>query len=152
MLVSVFGVFLAATAATQAQTATVVSTTVRESLNFASHTCQAVEAVTFTGTQDTVYEVVNDGSGELKLVAHSNWENVLGTSASGRLFRGTNLSDETLDITSLPSEQTISVSQRWLGSGEDSPSMVYTLKYRITIASNGNVTSHKDRENVECRQ
>jgi hypothetical protein len=134
-----------------AQTATIVSTTIKEPLNFVSATCDSLEPVTFTGTQDTLYEVVNDGTGVFTLKVHANWENVIGSVAGGRAFSGTNVSDETIDLDRLPSEQTVTVDQRWLGKG-DAPNLVYTLKFNITVATDGTVTSSKFSEAVECKQ
>jgi hypothetical protein len=152
ILALAFGIFLiAGTSVTMAQTATTVSTTIKEPLNFVSTTCDTLEPVTFTGTQDTLYEVVNDGTGVFTLKVHSNWENVIGSIASGRAFSGSNVSDETIDLGSLPTEQTITVDQRWLGKG-DAPNLVYTLKFNIKVAADGTVTSSKSSEVVECTQ
>src|SRR5258705_611590 len=68
VLAFAFGVFLlAGTNVTIAQTATTVSTTIKEPLDFASQTCGVVEPINFTGTQDTLYEVVNDATGRFTL-------------------------------------------------------------------------------------
>ena len=153
ILLFAFGVFfVAARNTTMAQTATTITTTVNQPINFAAQTCDTTEPISFTGTQDTVYEVVNDGTGVLKLQIHSSWENVLGTTAGGHLFRGTNMSDENIDLDSLPSDQTVTMDQLWIGRAIDSTNMVYTLTFKITIGADGKVTAQKNSEIVECKQ
>ena len=148
-----FGVFLIAAADTSmAQTATSVSTTIKQPLNFIAQTCNTPESITFTGTQDTIYEVVNDGTGVFKLNVHSTWENVIGTAVSGQKYLGTNISDETIDLDSLPSEQVITFDQHWLGKGDNALNMVYTLTFNVKIAADGTVTATKTSEIVECKQ
>jgi hypothetical protein len=150
VLAVAFGVFLlAGTNATIAQTATTVSTTIKEPLDFASQTCGVVEPIKFSGTQDTLYEVVNDGTGRFTLKINSDWQNVVGITPGGLTFRGTNTSDETIDLDSLPGEQDITVNQRWMGKDE-TPNLVYTLKYNIKIDADGKVTSSKSGETVKC--
>jgi hypothetical protein len=152
ILVVAFGVFLTAGAnVTMAQTATTVSTTIKEPLNFAAQTCDTLQPITFTGTQDTVYDVVNDGTGVLTLKVHASWENVVGMIAGGRTFAGLSTSDETIELDSLPSEQTVTVNQRWIGK-DDGPNLVYTLKFNLKIGADGTVTSSKSSEVVECKQ
>jgi hypothetical protein len=150
VLAFAFGVLLlVGTNVTIAQTATTVSTTIKEPLDFASQTCGVVEPIKFTGTQDTLYEVVNDGTGRFTLKVTSNWQNVVGTTPGGLTFQGTNTSDETIDLDSLPSEQAITVNQRWMGK-DDTPNLVYTLKFNIKIDADGKVTSTKSSETAEC--
>jgi len=144
--------FMAGTKSVMAQSATTVTTTIKEPLNFVGNSCDTLEPITFTGRQNTVYEVVNDGLGNLKVHIHSNWQEVSGTTASGRSYRGTNTSNETIDIDSLPSEHTITVNQRWIGKGKGVPNLIYNLRFNIRIDANGNVTSQKDSETVECKQ
>jgi len=144
--------FIAAGDTSMAQTATSVSTTVKQPLNFAAQTCNTPEPITFTGTQDTIYEVVNDGTGVFKLNVHSSWENVIGTAVSGLKYIGTNISDETIDLDSLPSEQVITFDQHWLGKGSDALNMVYTLTFNVKIDADGKVTATKTSEIVECKQ
>jgi len=153
ILAFAFGVlFIAATDVTMAQTATSVSTTIKQPLSLIAQTCDTPEPVTFTGTQDTLYEVVNDGTGVLKLNIHSSWENVIGTALSGHKYAGTNVSDEALDLDSLPGEQVITVSQRWLGKASEALNMIYTLTFNVKIGADGKVTSAKASEIVECKQ
>ena len=152
ILAVAMGVCLAASAnVTMAQTATTVSTTIKEPLNFVAQTCDTLQPITFTGTQDMVYEVVNDGTGVLTLKVNSNWENVVGTIAGGLTIAGVSTSDETIDLDSLPSEQTVTVYQRWMGKN-DAPNLVYTLKFNLKVAADGTVTSTKSSEVVECNQ
>lgn len=136
--------------AAMGQTATSINTTIKEPLNFVSTTCDTLEPVTFTGSQETVYELVNDGAGVLSLNLHSDWQNVLGTTVTGLVYHGTSTFDTTIDVESLPSEQTVTLSHRWLGKN-DAPTMVYTLKFKVNIAANGSVTSQKTSEIVECQ-
>src|SRR5712691_10900014 len=90
LFVVLLGVLVMAGAkSTMAQTATTVTTTIKQPLNFAGKTCDLLEPVTFTGSQDTIYEVVNDGAGSLKLNIRSNWQNVSGSTPSGRQYLGT---------------------------------------------------------------
>ena len=153
ILVVAFGVFLTAGAnVTMAQTATTVSTTIKEPLNFAAQTCDTLQPITFTGTQDTLYEVVNDGTGVFKLNVHSSWENVVGTALSGHKYIGTNVSDETIDLDSLPGEQVITFDQHWLGKGSEALNMIYTLTFNVKIDADGKVTAAKTSEIVECKQ
>ena len=153
ILAFAFGVlFIAATDTGMAQTATSVSTTVKQPLNFMAQTCNTPEPITFTGTQDTIYEVVNDGTGVFKLNVHSSWENVIGTTLTGNKYIGTNISDETIDLDSLPSEQVITFDQHWLGKGTDALNMIYTLTFNVKIDADGKVTAAKTSEIVECKQ
>jgi hypothetical protein len=150
VLAFAFCVFLlAGTNVTTAQTATTVSTTIREPLDFASQTCGVIEPIKFTGTQDTLYEVVNDGTGRFTLKVNSDWQNVVGITPGGLTLRGTNTSDETIDLDGLPGEQDITVNQRWMGKDE-TPNLVYTLKYTVKIDADGKVTSSKSGETVTC--
>lgn len=144
--------FMVGTKSVVAQSATTVTTTIKEPLNFVGNTCDTLEPITFTGRQNTVYEVVNDGLGHLKVHIHSNWQDVSGSTASGRQYRGTNTSNEDIDIDGLPSEHTINVNQRWIGKGKGVPNLIYNLRFNIRIDANGNVTSQKDSETVECKQ
>jgi hypothetical protein len=93
--------------------------------------------------------VVNDGTGRFTLKVNSNWQNVVGTTPGGLTLQGTNTSDETIDLDSLPSEQAITVNQRWMGK-DDMPNLVYTLKFNIKIDADGKVTSSKSSETAEC--
>lgn len=151
-LILAFGLVLVGGAgAAMGQTATSISTTIREPLSFVATTCDTLEPLTFTGNQETVYELVNDGNGVLKLKVHSDWQNVTGTTTSDRVYSGSSTFDDTIDIDSLPSEQTITLNHRWLGKNE-APNLVYTLKFNIRIAADGSVTSQKSSEIVECQE
>jgi hypothetical protein len=153
LLVMALGVLvMAGGKSAMAQTATTVTTTIKQPLNFMAQTCDLLEPITFTGTQDTIYDVVNDGTGNLKLNIHSNWLNVSGSTPSGRQYLGTNESTQSIDLDGLPSEQTITISQQWIAKTAGVASMVYNLRYIIKIDVNGNVTSQKDSETVECQQ
>jgi hypothetical protein len=153
LLVMVLSVLIMAAAQSgEAQTATTITTTISQPLNFAAQTCDVLEPITFTGTQDTIYEVVNDGAGHLKLNIHSNWQNVSGTTSSGRQYPGTDESTQSIDLDGLPSAQTVIVSQQWIAKSEGVPSMVYTLRFTVNIDVNGKVTAQKDSETVECQQ
>ena len=153
ILAFAFGVFfIAATDVTMAQTATSVSTTIKQPLNFIAQTCDTPEPITFTGTQDTIYEVVNDGTGVFKLNIHSSWENVIGTALSSHQYIGTNVSDEVIDLDSLPSEQVITFDQHWLGKGSEALNMIYTLTFNVRIDADGKVTAAKTSEIVECKE
>jgi hypothetical protein len=143
--------FIAATDTGMAQTATSVSTTVKQPLNFMAQTCNTPEPITFTGTQDTIYEVVNDGTGVFKLNVHSSWENVIGTTVTGHNYPGTNISDEAIDLESLPGEEIVTFDQHWLGKGTDALNMVYTLTFNVKIDADGKVTAAKTSEIVECK-
>ena len=144
--------FVAATDTSMAQTATSVSTTIKQPLNFIAQTCDTPGPITFTGTQDTIYEVVNDGTGVFKLNIHSSWENVIGTALSGHKYIGTNVSDEAIDLDSLPGEQVITFDQHWLGKGSEALNMIYTLTFNVKIDADGKVTAAKTSEIVECKQ
>jgi len=133
------------------QTATSISTTIREPLNFVATTCDSLEPITFTGNQETVYELVNDGNGVLKLNLHSDWQNVTGNTSSGVAYRGSSTFDTTIDLDSIPSDQVITLNHRWLGKNA-APNLVYTLKFNLRIAADGTVTSQKANEIVECQQ
>ena len=143
--------FMAGAKSSMAQSATTVTTTIKEPITFVGQTCDTFEPITFTGMQNTVYEVVNDGAGSLKLHIHSNWQNVSGSTPTGRQYHGTNTSNEDIDVDSLPSEHTITVNQRWIGKGKGVPNLIYNLRFNIRIDVNGNVTSQKDNETVECK-
>lgn len=143
--------FMAGTKSAMAQSATTVTTTIKEPLNFVGTTCDTFEPINFTGRQNTVYEVVNDGAGNMKLHIHSNWQDVSGSTPSGRQYRGTNTSNETIDLEGLPSEHTITINQRWIGKGKGAPNLIYNLRFNIRIDANGNVTSQKDSESTECK-
>lgn len=152
-LAMVFGILLLAGAqSAMAQSAFTVSTTVKEPINSVATTCDLGEAVTFTGTLDSVYEVINDGAGSLKLHIHSNWQNVIGSTASGLQYRGTNESDQTLDLASLPWEDTITVSEQWVGKGDGARNLVYTLSFVVKVAADGSVVTTKDKESITCEQ
>ncbi len=153
ILALAFGVlFMAGAKSSLAQSAYTVATQIKEPLNFVGATCDTFEPITFTGYQHTVYEVVNDGAGNMKLHIHSNWQNVSGVTPTGRQYRGTNTSNESIDLDGMPSEHTINVNQRWIGKGKGAPNMIYNLRYNIRIDANGNVTSQKDSETTECKQ
>jgi hypothetical protein len=152
ILALAFGVlFVAGAKSSMAQSATTVTTQVKEPLNYVGQTCDTFEPITFSGYQHTVYEVVNDGAGSLKMHIHSNWQNVSGSTVSGRQYRGVNTSNETIDLDGLPSEHTITVNQRWIGKGKGAPNLIYNLRFNIKVDANGNVTSVKDSETVECK-
>jgi len=144
-------VLLGGAQAALGQTATSISTTIKEPLNFVATTCDTLESITFTGNQETVYELVNDGNGVLKLNVHSDWQNVIGVTPSGLAFRGSSTFDTTIDLDSLPTEQAITLNHRWLGKNEG-PNLVYTLKFNLKIAADGSLTSQKLSEVVECEQ
>src|ERR1044072_9548483 len=89
-----------------AQSAPTVTTTIKEPLNFVGNTCDTLEPITFTGRQNTVYEVVNDGLGHLKVHIHSNWQEVSGATGSGRPNPGTKTSNKEIDIRTFPTAHT----------------------------------------------
>ncbi len=152
LLTMVIGVLvMAGGKSAMAQTATTVTTTVKQPIDFVAQTCDLLESIKFTGTQDTVYDVVNDGAGSLKLNINSNWQNVSGSTPSGRQYLGTNESTQSIDLDALPSQQLITVSHQWIGKGAGVPSMIYNIKYIITVDINGSVTAHIDSQSVECQ-
>jgi len=152
LLVMVLGVLIMAGGkSAMAQTATTVTTTVKQPIDFVAQTCDLLEPVTFTGSQDTVYDVVNDGAGGIKLNISSNWQNVSGSTPSGRQYLGTDESTQSIDLGVLPSQQLITVSQQWIAKVAGVPSMIYNIKYIITVDINGSVTAHIDSQSVECQ-
>ena len=151
LLAMVFSVLLmAGVKSAMAQSATTVTTTIKQPLNFVALTCELPESVTFTGTQDNVYEVINDGAGHLKLHIHSNWLNVSGSTPSGRQYRGTNESDQTIDLAGLPWEDVITVNEQWIGKAAGAPNMIYNLRFAVKVGADGSVVSQKDKETIEC--
>jgi hypothetical protein len=145
-------VVMAGAKSTVAQTATTVTTTIRQPIDFAAQTCDVLESITFSGTVDIVYDVVNGGPGNLKVNINSSWQNVTGSTPSGRQYAGSNESTQSIDLDSLPSQQSFTVSQQWIGKGDGAPSMIYSIKFIINIDANGAVTAQKDSEAIECQQ
>jgi len=141
--------FMAGAKSTMAQRT--VSTTIDEPLNFAGFACDTFEPIQFTGFVRTVYQTVYKGDGSPdKLMISTNWENVTGTTASGRVYKGKYNSKESIPLDGLPSQYKHNVTERWIGKG-NIPDLVYRLRFVVKVDSNGNVTHLKDSETTECK-
>ena len=138
---------------TMAQTSTTTKTTTTEPLtNFIALTCDTFEPITFNGYVKTVYEVKDDHDGSpRKLKMTVTWDDVTGTTPSGRFYKATSTSKEAYDLDGLPSYQRTSMNQRFKSKTKGAADSIYTLKIKITVDVYGNVTQDKESERVDCK-
>ena len=154
ILAIVFGVlFLAGAASAIAQKATTTTTTTKEPLTQTPLTCDTFEPISFTGFQKTVYEVKDSRDGTpLKFKMTISWEDVVGTTPSGRVYKGTYHSVEQADLDGLPSFHRMTTIERFKSKTKGAGDTVYTLKLRIRVDEFGNVTQDKEGEETECKK
>ena len=145
--------FVAGTKSILAQSATNTKTTTSEPLFYnAALTCDTYEPITFTGSQKTVYEVqdYHDGSPR-RLKMSVSWDDVTGTTTSGRVYKATSTSKEAYDLDGLPSYQRMSITQRFKSKTKGAADFIYTLKIKIKVDVDGFVTQDKESERVDCK-
>src|SRR3954470_24100531 len=95
---------IAGATSAMAQNATTTTTATKSPLVQTAFTCCTFEPITFTGFQKTVYEVKDNHDGTpMKFKMAMSWEDVVGTTPSGRVYKGTYHSKETSDLDGLPS-------------------------------------------------
>jgi hypothetical protein len=135
-----------------AQSSTTTKTTTSQELNnFVALTCDTFEPITFNGYVKTVYEVKDDHDGSpRKLKMTVTWDDVTGTTTSGRVYKATSTSKEAYDLDGLPSYQRMSMTQRFKTKTKGADS-IYTLKIKITVDVYGNITQDKESERVDCK-
>jgi hypothetical protein len=153
ILALAFGVLvMAGTESAMAQTSTTTKTTTTEPTTFTALTCDTFEPITFTGSVKTVYEVKDDHDGSpRKLKMSVTWDDVTGTTLSGRVYKASSTSKEAYDLDGLPSYQRTSMNQRFKSKTKGAADSTYTLKIRIKVDVDGNVTQDKESERVECK-
>jgi hypothetical protein len=153
LLAMTFTVLLIAGATSaMAQNATTTTTSTQTPLVQTALTCDTFEPITFTGFEKTVYEVKNNHDGTpLKFKMSISWEDVVGTTPSGRVYKGTYHSKETSDLDGLPSFHRITVSERFKSKTKGAADTVYTFKFKVKIDEFGNVTQDKEDEKSECK-
>jgi hypothetical protein len=135
-----------------AQTSTTTKTTTNEPTTFIALTCDTFEPITFTGSVKTVYEVKDDHDGNpRKLKMSVTWDDVTGTTLSGRVYKATSTSKEAYDLDGLPSYQRTSITQRLKSKTKGAADSIYSLKIRIRVDADGNVTQDKASERVDCK-
>lgn len=152
MLALAFAVlFLAGAKSSMAQSAT-TSTTIKEPLNYTALTCDTFEPITFSGSQKSVYDVKNFNDGSPRRVKMTvTWDEVVGTTTSGRVYKASSTSREEYDVDGLPSYHRISITQRFKSKTKGAADTVYTLKLKVKVDVDGSVTQDKEDEKVECK-
>jgi hypothetical protein len=136
-----------------AQNASTTTTTTKEPLATVAYTCDTFEPITFTGYQKTVYEVKNSHDGTpLKFKMTTSWDDVVGTTPSGRVYKGTMNTKDAADLDGLPSYHRFTISQRFKSKTKAAADTVYTFKLKIKVDEFGNVTQDKEDERSECKQ
>ena|SRR5258705_8944049 len=154
ILVFAFGVLVMAGAkSAMAQSSTTTKTTTSQALdNFIAYTCDTFEQITFNGSVKTVYEVKDDHDGSpRKLRMSVTWDDVTGTTPSGRMYKASSTSKEAYDLDGLPSYQRMSMTQRFKSKTKGAADSIYTLKIKITVDVYGNITQDKETERVDCK-
>jgi hypothetical protein len=143
---------MAGTESAMAQTSTTTKTTTTEPTTFTALTCDTFEPITFTGSVKTVYEVKDDHDGSpRKLKMSVTWDDVTGTTLSGRVYKASSTSKEAYDLDGLPSYQRTSITQRLKSKTKGAADSIYTLKIKINVDANGNITQDKESERVDCK-
>jgi len=143
--------FLAGAKSSMAQSAT-TSTTINEPLNYTALTCDTFDPITFTGSQKTVYDVKNFNDGSPRRVKMTvTWDDVVGTTVSGRVYKASSTSREEYDVDGLPSYHRISIKQRFKSKTKGAADTVYTLRLKVKVDADGSVTQDKEDEKVECK-
>jgi hypothetical protein len=145
--------FVAGAKSSMAQSATTTSTTIKEPLNYnAALTCDTFEPITFSGFQKTVYDVKNFNDGSPRRVKMTvTWDDVVGTTTSGRVYKASSTSREEYDVDGLPSYHRISITQRFKSKTKGAADTVYTLKLKVKVDVDGSVTQDKEDERVDCK-
>ena len=144
--------FVAGAKSSMAQSATTTSTTTKEPLNYVALTCDTFEPITFSGFQKTVYDVKNFHDGSPRRVKMTvTWDDVTGTTPSGRVYKASSTSREEYDVDGLPSYHRISITQRFKSKTKAAADTVYTLKFRVKVDVDGSVTQDKEDERVDCK-
>ena len=143
--------FLAGAKSSMAQSAT-TSTTINEPLNYTALTCDTFEPITFSGSQKTVYDVKNFHDGSPRRVKMTvTWDDVVGTTVSGRVYKASSTSREEYDVDGLPSYHRMSIKQRFKSKTKGAADTVYTLRLKVKVDVDGSVTQDKEDEKVECK-
>jgi len=143
---------IASATSAMAQNATTTTSATKSPLVQTAFTCDTFEPITFTGFQKTEYEVKDSHDGTpLKFKVAISWEDVVGTTPSGRVYKGTYHSKETSDLDGLPSFHRITVSERFKSKTKGAADTVYTFKFKVKIDEFGNVTQDKEDERSECK-
>jgi len=132
---------------------TTTKTTTSEPLNnFLALTCDTFETITFNGYVKSVYEVKDDHDGNpRKLKMSVTWDDVTGTTLSGRVYKATSTSKEAYDLDGLPSYQRTSITQRLKSKTKGAADSIYSLKINIKVDAFGNVTQDKESERSDCK-
>ncbi len=129
------------------------STIKDEPINIVIVQCEApFEPITFTGFQNSVYEVKNSHDGSpLRFKSTVAWEHVVGTTPSGTTYKGKSKSVEEADLDGLPSYHVVTSTERFKSKTKGAPDLEYSLKLRIKIDADGIVTQNKESEKSECK-
>jgi len=144
--------FVAGAKSSMAQSATTTSTTIKEPLNYVALTCDTFEPITFSGFQKSVYDVKNFNDGSPRRVKMTvTWDDVTGTTPSGRVYKASSTSREEYDVDGLPSYHRISITQRFKSKTKAAADTVYTLKLKVKVDVDGSVTQDKEDERVDCK-
>jgi hypothetical protein len=144
--------FLAGAKSSMAQSATTTSTTTKEPISFVALTCDTFDPITFSGYQKTVYDVKNYHDGSPRRVKMTvTWDDVVGTTVSGRVYKASSTSREEYDVDGLPSYHRISIKQRFKSKTKGAADTVYTLRLKVKVDADGSVTQDKEDEKVECK-
>lgn len=153
ILAMVFAVLFVGGATSAMAQSTIKTTTKDQPVDTIMTTCDVpFEPIHFTGFQRTMYEVKNDHDGSpLRFKFTATWENVVGTTPSGAIYKGKSKYMEQADLDGLPSYHKITVNERFKSKTKGSPDMVYFLKFKIRIDEDGNVTQDKEDERTECK-
>ena len=143
--------FLAGAKSSMAQS-TNTSTTINEPLNYTALTCDTFEPITFSGSQKSVYDVKNFNDGSPRRVKMTvTWDDVVGTTVSGRVYKASSTSREEYDVDGLPSYHRMSIKQRFKSKTKGAADTVYTLRLKVKVDVDGSVTQDKEDEKVECK-
>jgi hypothetical protein len=132
-----------------------VTTKTKDVVDFTGTTCDGY-SVTFTGYENNVWEVTTDDDGKLVLNHHTNWQGVSGVdtfSPTPRQYRGSSVSNDIFELSSLGTEITVTTSHRWIGKGKGAPNMFYHRTYNVAVDSFGNTTAFllKEKQTIECK-
>ena len=153
ILALAFG-FLFMTGAKSSMAQSTTKTTIKDQpIEVVVTQCEApYEPITFTGFQNSVYEVKNDHNGSpLRFKSTVSWEHVVGTTPSGAIYKGKSKYKEEADLDGLPSYHRLTSSERFKSKTKGAPDMEVTLKLRIKVDENGTVTEDKESQTAECK-
>jgi hypothetical protein len=152
LVIALAVLFMAGTKSSMAQSATVTRTTMSEpmSTNFWL-TCDTFEEINFTGSVRTVAETINSHDGSrVRVKITDTWDDVVGTTASGRVYRGTLNSKDMYDLDFLPSYFKTTQMQRFKSKTPGAADTFLKLIYRWRVDIDGNITRERIDERTMC--